>query len=50
VTAPLPSPSPVSFTVDPWDPGYGVAFGDELDQGLESSTAELFLGPYGAGF
>jgi hypothetical protein len=34
----------VSFTVDPWDPGYGVAFGDEVDQGLESSTAELNLG------
>src|SRR5262245_65736882 len=26
-----------SYTVDPWDPGYGVARGDELD-GRESSA------------
>jgi hypothetical protein len=30
-----------SYTVDPWDPGYGIAFGDELD-GRES-TARLDL-------
>jgi hypothetical protein len=29
--------SPTSYTVDPWDPGYGVARGDELD-GRESSA------------
>jgi hypothetical protein len=35
---------PVSFTVDPWDPGYGLAFSEELDGGaLEESTAELHL-------
>jgi hypothetical protein len=34
----------VSYTVDPWDPGYGVAFGEELDGGaLEESSAELNL-------
>jgi hypothetical protein len=33
--------SSVSYTVDPWDPGYGVARGDELD-GRES-TARLEL-------
>ncbi len=34
----------VRFTVDPWDPGYGVAFGEELDGGaLEESSAELNL-------
>jgi hypothetical protein len=34
----------VSFTVDPWDPGYGLAFSDELDGGaLEESSAELNL-------
>jgi hypothetical protein len=34
----------VSFTVDPWDPGYGLAFADELDGGaLEESSAELNL-------
>ena len=33
-----------SFTVDPWDPGYGLAFSDEEDGGtLEGSTAELML-------
>ena len=32
---------PTSYTVDPWDPGYGVALGDELD-GRES-TARLDL-------
>ena len=29
--------TPISYTVDPWDPGYGVARGDELD-GRESSA------------
>jgi hypothetical protein len=34
----------VSFTVDPWDPGYGLAFSDEFDGGaLEESSAELNL-------
>src|SRR5947207_1132404 len=34
----------VSYAIDPWDPGYGVAFGEELDGGaLEESTAELDL-------
>jgi hypothetical protein len=34
----------VSFTVDPWDPGYGIAFGDELDGGaIAASSAELNL-------
>lgn len=39
------APVPVAFTVDPWDPGYGLAFSEELDGGaLEESTAELNLG------
>lgn len=29
--------APTSYTIDPWDPGYGVARGDELD-GRESSA------------
>jgi hypothetical protein len=34
----------VSYTVDPWDPGYGVAFSEKLDGGaLEESSAELNL-------
>ncbi len=34
----------VSYTVDPWDPGYGAAFSEELDGGiLEESSAELNL-------
>ena len=34
----------VSYAIDPWDPGYGVAFGEELDGGaLEESSAELNL-------
>jgi hypothetical protein len=38
------APVPVAFTVDPWDPGYGLAFNEELDGGaLEESTAELNL-------
>ena len=35
---------PVAFTVDPWDPGYGLAYNEELDVGaLEESSAELNL-------
>lgn len=33
----------MSFSVDPWDPGYGVAFGDEMTGELAESTAELNL-------
>jgi hypothetical protein len=34
----------VSFTVDPWDPGYGMALRDETDGGaLQESSAELVL-------
>jgi hypothetical protein len=33
----------VSFSVDPWDPSYGVAFGDEMTGELAESTAELNL-------
>jgi len=40
----MTAPTPVSYTVDPWDPGYGVAFSEELDGGaLEESSAELNL-------
>lgn len=40
----MTAPAPVSYTVDPWDPGYGVAFSEELDGGaLEESSAELNL-------
>jgi hypothetical protein len=40
----LTHPVPVSFTVDPWDPGYGMALGDELDgDALAESSAELNL-------
>jgi hypothetical protein len=36
--------APVSFSVDPWDPGYGMAFGDDMDgDGLQDSSAELAL-------
>jgi hypothetical protein len=34
--------TPTTYTVDPWDPGYGVARGDELD-GRGESTARLQL-------
>ncbi len=35
-----------SFTVDPWDPGYGLAYSDELDGGaLGESSAQLDLDP-----
>lgn len=33
----------MSFSVDPWDPSYGVAFGDEMTGELAESTAELNL-------
>jgi hypothetical protein len=40
----MTTPARVSFTVDPWDPGYGLAFSDELDgRALEESSAELNL-------
>lgn len=36
--------APVTFTVDPWDPGYGLAFSEDLDGGtLGESSAELNL-------
>lgn len=45
--------APLSFTIDPWDPSYGLAFGDELDGAgqngaggggaLAASSAELLL-------
>jgi hypothetical protein len=35
--------SPTSYTVDPWDPGYGVAIGDELDGRESSARLELDL-------
>jgi hypothetical protein len=35
---------PVTFSVDPWDPGYGMAFGEEMNgDGARESTAELNL-------
>jgi hypothetical protein len=33
----------VIFSVDPWDPSYGVAFGEEMTGELAESTAELYL-------
>ena len=40
----MTAPAAVSFTVDPWDPGYGLAFSEDLDGGaLEESSAELNL-------
>jgi hypothetical protein len=34
----------MSFSVDPWDPGYGMAFGDEMNgDALQESSAELNL-------
>lgn len=40
----MTTPAPVSFTVDPWDPGYGAAFSEDLDDSsLEESSAELNL-------
>jgi hypothetical protein len=43
VTAPA-GPVPLSFTVDPWDPGYGLAFTEDAEGGaLDESSAELDL-------
>jgi hypothetical protein len=42
MTAPA-TPARGSFTVDPWDPAYGLALRDELDGALESSSAQLDL-------
>ena len=43
MTAVTPA-APVTFTVDPWDPGYGLAFSEDLDGGaLGESSAELNL-------
>jgi len=37
-------PAALSFTVDPWDPGYGLALGDDVDGGaVAESSAELDL-------
>jgi len=34
----------VSFSVDPWDPGYGISYGEEMaGETLQESTAELNL-------
>ncbi|TDV55208.1 hypothetical protein [Actinophytocola oryzae] len=33
--------NPTTYTVDPWDPGYGVARGDELDGRESSARLEL---------
>jgi hypothetical protein len=49
--SPLAPPAPpaapaFTFTVDPWDPGYGQAYADEQDEpgpGLGQSTAQLDL-------
>jgi hypothetical protein len=48
VTAAASEPAlgpPLSFTVDPWDPGYGQAFSEDIDEtgGLSESSAELDL-------
>jgi hypothetical protein len=43
VTAPA-GPASLSFTVDPWDPGYGLAFTEDAEGGaLDESSAELDL-------
>ena len=40
----MTAPAGVGFSVDPWDPGYGMAFGEEADgAALEESSAELVL-------
>jgi hypothetical protein len=37
-------PAVPSFSVDPWDPGYGMAFGEEMSgEALQESSAELIL-------
>jgi hypothetical protein len=38
-----PPGAAVTFSVDPWDPGYGMAFGEEMGDGGRESTAELNL-------
>jgi hypothetical protein len=36
--------TPVTFSVDPWDPGYGIAFGEDMgEEVLPGSSAELDL-------
>jgi hypothetical protein len=38
------TPTAITFSVDPWDPGYGMAFGEEMGaDGRPESTAELQL-------
>ena len=40
----MTAPAAGSFTVDPWDPGYGLAFAEEAGgEALAESTAELNL-------
>jgi hypothetical protein len=40
----LTTASTVRFSVDPWDPGYGMAFGEEMNgEVLQASSAELVL-------
>lgn len=34
---------PVTFSVDPWDPGYGMAYGEEMEREFRESSAELNL-------
>jgi len=37
-------PASPAFSVDPWDPGYGLAYGDDMDGGaVAESSAELDL-------
>ena len=44
MSEPAEFPGGVSYTVDPWDPGYGLAFAEEAyGDGLATSTAELAL-------
>jgi len=42
---PVAGTARLTFTVDPWDPGYGQAFAEENDSpgGLSESSAELEL-------
>lgn len=43
MTAKAPAAA-VAFSVDPWDPGYGMAFGEEMSgDALQESSAELVL-------
>jgi hypothetical protein len=42
--APPGAAPPVSFSVDPWDPSYGMAYGEEMvGEALQPSSAELNL-------